>query len=473
MNEKLSQALDHVGDHHIAQAAQGKKKRRRLFRTLVAAALAVALVVGLTSMPKPIHAQTISQASGSRLGERPNRRDYDNYEEYAAVFDPWQEQAQGLEATAVQAGEAMLPFLQASSVEMLGDAQGENRVWSPINAYIALAMLAETTGGESRAQILELLGTADLEALRDMVHALWETTYTDNGKEVSVLANSLWLDEGLGFDQQVMDDLAWYHHASVYQGELSSRRTARDMNAWLSNATHGFLDDTLQTEPMSEETVLTLLSAVYFQSKWDDKFSRSRNSEDIFHSPKGDVKCTFMNAKERQMYYYWGDSYGAVRLPLENGSQMWLILPDEDKTVDDVLQEGQYLEMIATSHGQGYENSKYMKVNLSVPKFDIQTQKDLREHLVALGITDVFGPEADLSPALESELPVWVSAVEQSTRVAIDEDGVTAASYIVIPGAGAAEPPEEIIDFVLDRPFLFVVAGQDGQNLFSGVVNQP
>lgn len=473
MNEKLSQAMEHVGDRHIAQAAKSKKRRRKLLWPLVAAVLVVVLVMNLAGIPKPIHAQAISLASDSRLGERPDRDDYGSYEEYAAIFDPWQEQIQSLKTTAVRAGEVMLPFLQASSEALLGDAQGENRVWSPINAYIALAMLAETTGGESRTQILELLGAEDLEELRGMVSALWETTYTNNGREVSALANSLWLDEGLAFNQQVMDGLAWHHYASVYQGDLSSKQTAKDINAWISNGTHGFLDDTLSAEPMSEETVLALISTVYFQSKWADEFSRSQNTKDTFHSPNGDVTCTFMNAEERQMNYYWGHSYGAVSLDLKNGSQMWLILPDEDKTVDAVLRDGQYLEMVAAPHTQKREDCKYMKVNLSVPKFDIQAQNDLRDHLVALGITNVFGPEADFSPSLESDMPICVSAVEQATRVTIDEDGVTAASYIVLPGAGAAEPPEEIIDFVLDRPFLFVIAGEEGQLLFSGVVNQP
>ena len=35
---------------------------------------------------------------------------------------------------------------------------------------------------------------------------------------------------------------------------------------------------------------------------------------------------------------------------------------------------------------------------------------------------------------------------------------VTAASYILLEfGAGAAMPPDEIIDFVLDRPFVFAI----------------
>ena len=34
---------------------------------------------------------------------------------------------------------------------------------------------------------------------------------------------------------------------------------------------------------------------------------------------------------------------------------------------------------------------------------------------------------------------------------------------------GAAKPDEEI-EFVLDRPFMFIVTGRDGSILFSGIV---
>lgn len=473
MNEKLAQAMDYVGDRHIAQAAVGRRRRRRLLFPLAAAVLAAVLVMHLADMPQQIRAQAISLASESRLGERPERRNYEDYAQYAAVFDPWQQEQMRLSTAAAEAGELMRPFLQRASVEVLGSASGENRVWSPLNAYIALAMLAETTGGESRAQILNLLGADDLETLRGAVSALWETTYTKDGKEISVLANSLWLDEGLRFRQQVMDDLAFHHYASVYQGELSSSQTTKDMTAWVSNATRGFLDDALPTEPMSEETALVLLSTIYFQSKWVDDFSRSENTQGLFHSPDGDISCTFMNGEKRQMNYYWGDSYGAVSLPLKNDSQVWLILPDEDKNVEQVLTEGQYLEMLLTTDETEEVCCKYVKVNLSVPKFDVQTQHDLRTSLQALGVTHIFCPDADFSPSLESDRPIWVDAVEQTTRVIIDEEGVTAGSYIVIPGAGKAAPPEEIIDFVLDRPFLFAITGGEGQILFSGVVNRP
>jgi serpin B len=57
--------------------------------------------------------------------------------------------------------------------------------------------------------------------------------------------------------------------------------------------------------------------------------------------------------------------------------------------------------------------------------------------------------------------------------VTIDEDGVTAASYIILDfGAGSGPPPDEVIDFVLDRPFLFAIESQSIP-LFIGTVNNP
>jgi len=74
---------------------------------------------------------------------------------------------------------------------------------------------------------------------------------------------------------------------------------------------------------------------------------------------------------------------------------------------------------------------------------------------------------------MDTDFPVYLEGIRQDTRVAIDEEGVTAASYILLDfGASAAEPPDEIIDFVLDRPFLFAVC-KDNIPLFVGTVQQP
>lgn len=467
--EKLAQALNEISDTHIAEAANIKKKRKLPWIGAVAAMLALVLLFRFVEIPMTITAKAVSTASPARIMERPDLDDYKDRESWLSDLETWKVEWEQRSAVSSEALAQMRDFSQTSFNEFLSGSQS-NQLYSPINAYIGLAMMAELTAGQTRQQILDALGTADLSALRQQVSALWESAYQDNGNEICTLANALWLDESLGYKQEPMDVLAHHYYASVYRQDLSSQRALKDIQAWLNNNTGGLLKDAVQGIQLPEEAVLALYSTIYFQAKWQNEFSAAKNTTDTFHAPGGDVTCTFMNQKLRQMNYYWGEDYGAVALGLKNGSCMWFILPDENKTIDDVLDSGEYLEMIAAPY-EGWENTKYMKVNLSVPKFDVQSQQNLKEGFTKMGITDLFQlGSADFSEAFEG--PVFITAANQAVRVEIDEQGVKAAAYIEFPGAGAAMPPEEIIDFVLDRPFLFVIEGS-GIPLFAGAVNQP
>lgn len=467
--EKLAEALNEISDKHIAEAASAKKKKKGLRRLgLIAAILAVVLLAKNIEIPLAVTAKAVSEAPAPRLDKRPDFDDYASREQWLRELDAWTATRDARDQTVDQAIDAMMPFLRQSCEAFL--AGEENTLYSPINAYIGLAMTAELASNRSRQQLLDALGAADIKALREYTSALWEDSYQDDGNEICTLANSLWLDNTLGYTQKVMDDLAYHYYTDIYQRDLDKPRASRDIGNWLANNTGGFLKGDSIRVQLPEEPILALYSTIYFQAKWHDEFNAGNNTEDIFHGTAGDTTCTFMNAKLRQMHYYWGNSFGAVALSLKNGSRMWLILPDEDKTVADVLQEGEYWDAVTAPY-EGWENTKYMKVNLSVPKFDISARADLKEGLQDMGITDIFSFDtADFSEALDG--PACITGANQSVRVAIDEKGVTAAAYIELPAAGAAAPPEEIIDFILDRPFLFLITS-DGIPLFAGAVNQP
>ena len=59
-------------------------------------------------------------------------------------------------------------FTRAMAEKFLSGSNG-NAVCSPLNAYLALAALAEVTDGQTRCQILDALGAPDIEALREAV----------------------------------------------------------------------------------------------------------------------------------------------------------------------------------------------------------------------------------------------------------------------------------------------------------------
>ena len=480
MHNKLIEALGYIGDAHIAEAAAPRKRKRALpWLGAIAAVAALAILISSVGNPALLRVQAISLAVHPEFWVRPERDDYTSFEEYRAVLDQLDAESQEKDNAIAEAKLQLAEFFKNSNAEFLTDDPSENAIYSPINLYISLSMLAEITGNHSREQILEILNTGDTGQLREQTALLWESVYygyspyRKDKHNFSILANSLWLDEGYAYDQTTMDALSQYHYASVYQEDLDSKQAERALAAWINQQTGNLVKGNADQLSFPPESVLALASTVHFQAKWEDDFSALRNKQAAFHAPEGDITCTFMNKKEEQMNYYWGESFGAVSLALKNGSRMWLFLPDPDKTPEDVLAEGEYLDLIMKSSEETAAQTKYMKVNLSVPKFDINVQADLKAGLQALGVTDVFSLQnADFS-AITGDTPVYLTAVEQATRVAIDEDGVTAASYVVPIGAGAAAPPEEIIDFVLDRPFVFVIASNYGLPLFAGTVNHP
>ena len=469
MNEKVAKALSYVDEKYVSAAAKKKKKKAKYWISAIAAVLALVLLFNMPSIPLAITAKAVSIASDSRQTQRPDLDDYTDRDEWRAELDKWQAAQTLQQETAKNALIDLAPFFTAGSAQFLSTQGSENMLWSPINAYIGLAMVTELTTGESRQQILDLFGTTSIEELRQQVGAIWERTYQDNGHEISTLANSLWLEKGLNYQQDTMDNLAYHYYASVYQGDLGSAKMNNAIGAWLNNNTGGLLKNATENINLSPDTILALYSTIYFQAKWQDQFNQANNTKDVFHTPNGDITATFMNKKLAQMYYYWGDHFSAVALGLKNGSRMWFILPDEGYTTADVLADGEYMQMVLQ---QEWENEKWMKVNLSVPKFDVNSTINLKDGFEKMGVTDVFTEGTANFSEITADMPIFLTAANQSVRVQIDEEGVKAAAYIEFPGAGSPAPPEEIIDFILDRPFLFAITTANIP-LFMGTINNP
>ena len=473
--EQILTALDEISDKHIDEAGKfPKRKKRVLWMSAVAAILVIAIGIGILAGPMRIRAYAVALPSDARITKMSDYDDYNSREEYLEAVDLVRAESKQRTEISKQAISALSPFFKQGTRQFLVTGDNENKLWSPVNAYIGLAMLTELTEGNTRKQLLDLLNASDTETLRKQVSAVWEKVYQNDKHEISVLANSLWLEKGLEYNQDAMDALGYHYYASVYQSDLGSDKTNKDIANWINDNTGNFLKDSTANIELNQDIVLALYSTLYFQSKWIDEFSNGKNTEEVFYTPTGEKQVTYMNKEKEQMYYYWGENYGAVSLNLKNGSRMWFILPDEGKTTKDVMEDGSYMDMVlfddwATSGER--KNSKYMKVNLSVPKFDVSSTQNLKEGLENLGVTDVFAAGANFSN-ITTDVPIFLAGANQSVRVEIDEEGVKAATYIELPAAGAAAPPEEIIDFVLNRPFIFVIAN-DNIPLFAGCVNNP
>ena len=448
-------------------------------KKLLSLILATVILSGCAAAPlaESTPAISLAEASYPTMAPYPNESDFIDPktgifddEGFSQVYDAWRGNQNLRENIPQGYADSLLPYFQQSIPAFLS-GEGENTVCSPLNISMALAMLAEITDGDTRKEILTLMGADSIDSLRIQAGRIWRSHYCADGASACVLANSLWLDNGFTYNADTVNRLASDHYASVFQGDLGSVEVNQLLRDWLNKQTGGLLKEQADNLSLDPQTVLALASTIYYRAKWRNEFWPENNEEGIFHSPSGDETVTYM--KETLTYgpYYWGDDFGAVSLGLEDGSRMWLILPDEGKAPADLLVSGHALGLVL---GDWLETGaqKSLRVNLKLPKFDVASDRRLDEALKTLGITSAFDHDADFSPIL-SEQEAWLDAVNHTARVKIDEEGVEAAAYTVMAVAGAAMPPEDEMDFILDRPFLFFITSRDNLPLFAGVVNNP
>ena len=446
-SERLYEAIGRASDGQIEEA-QGPRRRRRI-RWIAPLAAVLALAITLTAVlsgPGGGSAYALAEAK---------------YPKETVVAFPGHRP--GL----------MDDYLRLSLPRLLAGSEGENRVCSPVNIYLALSMLAEVTGGESRGQILALLGGESMEAQRQKARELWEQNYLAAGENgASLLASSLWLDADLDCKRDAVSLLAEEYYASVFRGALGSEKLNRALRSWLDAQTGGLLKEQTAGLALPADTVLALAATVYFKGSWQIEFDPADTAREIFTGPDGEIVCDFMHSKRTRERYDWGERFTAAAVRFTNRRSMLFLLPEEGMTPEELLSEEEFFDFLCGDHSR-WERSELVDLRISVPKFDVSGDVDLLPVLEALGVTDVQTPGlADFSPIIE--MPAVLTMAKHACRVKVDEEGCEAAAYTVMSAGGGSspEPPREV-DFTLDRPFIFVILGADGLPLFAGVVNDP
>jgi len=361
-------------------------------------------------------------------------------------------------------------FSQESTQIVLGNREG-NALYSPVSFWIALSMLAETTDGNTRQQIMDALGVEDMETLRQQTKALWQGIYKDNGVAATKLGSSIWVNSDMPVRQEPLDALAEHYYAGSYAVEMGTAEADQAIADWLNAMTENLLTDSTSKITTTRDTIMRLYSTLYYYGAWGSEFDPANNREDTFtRADGGEVTATFMNRMSHNGSVLGGETFVASYLSTEN-TAIYFVLPDEGKTVGDVL-----ADETLWSGLHDWEKWVSRKVEWSVPKFDISSDLDLMGPMKAMGITDAMEiGAANFDPLIDRSYLPYLGVAHQAARIQVDEKGVKAVAYTELgANAGAALPPDEIVRMDLNRPFVMIVSsGVDGVPLFVGIINDP
>lgn len=364
-------------------------------------------------------------------------------------------------------------FYKTSAREILGSADGENMVYSPLALYEALSMLAEITDGSTRDEVLEVLDSPDIETQRDRAQTLFVSNYSEATGSMVLPAASLWINVDYPYNKEAVDSLAFNYFADSYLFDgYDESSTARIQN-WINEKTRGLLKEAVEGVELTPDSILNICTTLYFNGRWSDWFYKDYTEEMTFHSPSGDITTDFMYKQESGSLFL-GSNFTAVINIFENdGGLMYFILPNEGETVDDVLSSDEYLDFVFIRNPRQDFDYYDAIVHQRIPKFDISSDVSLNQALKNLGIEKVFTGNGDFSNLISEKYPVSVDKVQHAARIKIDEEGCEAAAYVDLGLVGEAPPPPEEVYFTADRPFIIVIKTDTNQPLFMGVVNNP
>ncbi len=386
-------------------------------------------------------------------------------------FDEWWKAKAERQEIDIPNMEQIQDFFRVSTREFATDDGQSNFLYSPVSLWLCLHALSELTEGNSQAQIQRLIGEQSEEDRDAQIDAVFRSLYWEEDNAVCTPAISVWLDRNTNISEMLLKRLSEVIRSSVFQGTMGEKAFDDALRVWLNEQTRGMLEDSVSGLRLSPNTGLCVCSTLYLKNNWNISFNKDNTSTDVFYSSAGEVTAEFMHSS-RAGVVFCGEGFTAVSLDFQDGGAVTFVLPDPDLSPEEVIDGDDVFRFLFSE--KEWDECLYGKVNLSVPKMDCLTEISLRSMLEKMGVRDIFNPEkAQFSPEISSDSKLAVSTLKQYARMTLDENGVEAAAITVSFEGGLLRPPENEIDFLLNRPFLYAVMSEKGIPLLVGVYHLP
>ena len=353
--------------------------------------------------------------------------------------------------------------------------QAGNIFVSPYSAATALQMAASGAGGQTKAEMQQVLGTSGLSsaALNEASQAAARWLNSPGANVILSTANALWYRQGSAIKSGFLEANRQYFQSTVKALDFSNARAAEaEINQWASDQTHGRITGIADGMVDPSYTDLILANAIYFKGKWLDPFDARRTEERPFQPATGAARNLPMMEMAKKFTYRKGTGYQAVRLPYMGGDlAMYVFLPDPGSSPAKLLQimngdNWRRVTMPGFSQRDGW---------VVLPKFKLENTLDLVPPLVALGMKAAFNQkQADFSAMFSDAHSI--SKVRQKAFVEVSEEGTEAAAVtdMAVEGVSRREPtPSDPFAMIVDRPFLLaIVDARSEMILFMGIVNR-
>ncbi|MBQ9605395.1 MAG: serpin family protein [Firmicutes bacterium] len=333
-----------------------------------------------------------------------------------------------------------------------------NYMFSPLSIKTALALAANGAEGETKEKMLEMLEIDDIDAFNAYTKQLIADAEKNDKAEFSI-ADSIWLNEerlpGAKFSDDFEAKAKEFFAAEVKT--VGYNDAVEKINSWCSEKTKGKINEMID----DPDFLAALINAVYFKGEWSSRFKEENTHKMEFTDRDGNKKETDFMRQTDRFAFYEDKNTKIIRLPYADGKTAMYIALNNDKKLD-ILS---YADKMTSC-----------KVHIELPKFKTEFSCDLNDALAKLGAERAFNADfAEFKPMFKdfpADQNFYIDTVLHKTYIDVNESGTEAAAATAVMMRNcttSVEKAEEIKEFIADKPFSYVIADTEtNEILFMG-----
>ena len=292
----------------------------------------------------------------------------------------------------IQLGAAITDFALALFPLLRQDEGADNVLFSPLSVVSALAMTGlgarQATASQIQAALrLDHIKESDVHSAFGEINALLNTAEANT--YLLKVANRLFARKDYTFLEEYLSSTRKHFDAEAqvldFAGDSEGSRVT--INKWVEEQTTTKIRDLLPSGSINSLPAMVLTNAIYFKGDWEEQFKHSQTNPGPFHLTPNDTIEVDRMSKETKFNIGSSEELDcrSLELPYKGDLSMVLILPNKLcglKEVEGRLNANNIKPLISCPDR--------LTVMVSLPKFRLEFESQLKSKLQSLGMTDAF-----------------------------------------------------------------------------------
>ncbi|XP_017124343.1 serine protease inhibitor 42Dd [Drosophila elegans] len=339
------------------------------------------------------------------------------------------------------------------------DGPPVNLMVSPAAARSAMTLVFMGAAGKSADELRSklILGVGNKSQIAEHHAESWseECACVKRGVALRLVTRLYFNEEEKilpGFNNRAME---FFNAQADPLNYLSPEDSVKKVNKWLEKQTFYTMHNQIRPEIFNPESSVILINSLFFRAKWDKVFpGQLTQLDDFWINPLQRMELPMM---QQIGQFRYGESKKLksqiLQLPFEKSNlTMMIILPRDIDGLPKLEEKLRQLDMNEVA-----AKSLMNDVDVTIPKFRIESDIDLIEPLRKLGINRIFeADQADLSGLFAKKTPQRISEARHKLFLNVNETGCEAGPEKDFQPEMVKNNPDRKV-FKADRPFVFAI----------------